>query len=297
MAMKDFLQQWKALPQVPELYFYAIVDSAQDARLLPALRTMAPGMQSQCLLPDANGPELSKAAPHLVELPPFAEDSDVWLSVFRSGTSRPASISVIASHREFAALFAQLVSFTEIVLPDGDEMIFAFWDPAILGTLVGQKDDSTLHVPGPVLSARQRSKLFAGINAWWYWGRTGQQHQIPDDNPQADADQVLLPLKLTPIQVDMLVEASVPDHLLATIKENSPQLLIDLPELDQYARIKQHLLEARRLKIFGMKDMTDYICAALIYGAQMQQNSTIVSLLEKVKAGETDIQDALEQFP
>jgi hypothetical protein len=297
MAMKDFLQQWQALPQAPELCFYAIVDSAQDARLLPTLRAMAPGMQSQCLLVDANGPELSKAAPHLMELPPFAEDSDVWLSVFRSAASNPASTTIIASHREFSALFAHLVSFTDIVLPDGDEMIFAFWDPAILGTLMGQKDDSTLHVPGPVLSARQRSKLLAGISAWWYWDRNGQQHQMRDDTPQADIDQVVLPLKLTSIQVDMLVEASVPDHLLGYIKENRPQLLLDLPESEQYSRVEQHLLEARKLNLRGMQDIINYICAGLIYGSQLHQNGVIGALLDKVKTGQISLPEALEQFP
>jgi Domain of unknown function (DUF4123) len=296
-VMKDFLQQWQVLPQRPELYFYAIVDSAQDARLLATLLAMTPGMQSQCLLVDVNGPELSKAAPHLVTLPPFAEDSEAWLTVFRSAASNPASISIIASHRKFSALFTHLVPFTEIVLPDGDEMIFAFWDPAILGTLVGQRDDSTLHVPGPVLSARQRSKLLAGMSAWWYWDRNGQQHQMRDDAPQADADQVVLPLKLTLIQVDMLVEASVPDHLLGHIKESQPHLLFDLPEAEQYALVEQHLLEARKLNLRGMQDIINYICAGLIYGSKMQHDSVMAELLDNVKTGHISLSEAMEQFP
>jgi hypothetical protein len=297
MSMKDFLQQWQALPLAPDLNFYAIVDSAQDARLLPALRAMAPGTQSQCLLADVNSPELSKAAPHLVALPPFAEDSDAWLSVFRSAASNPASISIIASHWEFTVLFANLAAFTEIVLPDGDEMHFAFWDPAILGTLVGQKGDNTLHVPGPVLSAQQRSRLLAGISAWWYWDRNGQQHQIGDEAPQADIDQVVLPLKLTSVQVDMLVEASVPDHLLGHIKETHPHLLFDLSEAEQYPRIEQHLLEARKLNLRGMQDIINYICAGLIYGSQMQRDSVMTELLDNVKAGQISLSEALEKFP
>jgi hypothetical protein len=297
MVMKDFLQQWQALPQASDLRFYAIVDSAQDARLLASLHAKASNVQSQCLLADVNGPELSKAAPHVVALPPFAEDSDAWLLAFRSGASNPASVSIIASHREFTALYAHLASFTDIVLPDGDEMIFAFWDPAILGTLMGQKDDSTLHVPGPVLSARQRSRLLAGISAWWYWDRNGQLHQMRDDAPQADADQVVLPLKLTSVQVDMLVEASVPDHLLGYIKENRPQLLLDLSATEQYSRVEQHLLEARKLNLRGMQDIINYICAGLIYGTQLQRDSIMTDLLNNVKTGQISLSEALEKFP
>jgi hypothetical protein len=297
MALKDFVLQWQALPQAPELHFYAIVDSAQDARLLATLRAMAPGTHSQCLLADAQGPELSKAAPHLAMLPPFAEDSEAWLSVFQSAATNPACVSIIASHQEFKTLYAQLAAFTEIVLPDGDEMIFAFWDPAILSTLVGQKDDRTLHVPGPVLSARQRSRLLAGMNAWWYWDRNGQQHQMRDDAPQADANQVVLPLKLTSIQVDVLVEASVPDHLLGHIKDIQPQLLFDLPETEHYTRVEQHLLEARKLNLRGMQEIIQYICAGLIYGTQLQHDSIMTGLLDNVKTGQISLSEALEQFP
>ncbi|PFH10926.1 uncharacterized protein DUF4123 [Collimonas sp. PA-H2] len=297
MALPEFLQQWQALPQPPELYLYAIVDSAQDARLLDRLHKITPRAQSQCLLADAQGPELSKAAPHLVILPPVAEDAEAWLLLFRSAASNPASLTIIASPQEFAPLHAHLVQFTEVVLPDGDEMYFAFWDPAVLGTLVGQKDDHTLHVPGPVLSARQCSKLLTKINAWWYWDRDGNLHQVREDVPQPDTDQVRLPLKPTQVQLDMLIEASVPDHLLGYIKETQPELLIDIPEGERYMRVEHYLLEARKLNLRGMQDITRYICAGLIYGSQLQQNSVIEELLEKVKVGQISLPEALEQFP
>ncbi|AIY41053.1 hypothetical protein LT85_1895 [Collimonas arenae] len=297
MVMQEFLQQWQALPQVPDLHLYAIVDSAQDARLLAKLHKTTPWMHSQCLLADVQGPELSKAAPHLATLPSVAEESEAWLTLFRSAASNPASLSIIASRQEFAPLHAHLEQFTEIVLPDGDEMHFAFWDPAILGTLVGQKDDNTLHVSGPVLSARQRSRLLTGISAWWYLDRNRQLRQIRDETPQSDAGQVALPLKLTQVQTDMLVEASVPDHLLGHIKENQPQLLFDIPEGERYARVERHLLEARKLNLRSMQDIINYICAGLIYGSQMQQNSVIGELLDKVKTGQISLPEALEQFP
>lgn len=296
-VMKDFLEQRQALPHTSDLRLYAIVDSAQDARLLTTLHNTTPKTQSQCLLADAQGSELSKAAPHLVTLPPFAEDDDAWLLLLRSAASNPACVSIIASPLQFALLYAHLAPFTEIVLPDGDEMHFAFWDPAILGTLVGQKDDSTLHVPGPVLSALQRSKLLTGISAWWYWGRNGQQHQIVDQVRLSDTDQVALPLKLTSVQTEMLIEASVPDHLLGYLKENQPQRLLNVSDTEQYSRVKQYLLEARRLNLRGMQDIINYICAGFIYGDQMQHNSIMAELLDNVKTGKISLPEAFEQFP
>jgi hypothetical protein len=296
-VMKQFLEHWETLSHAVTLHLYAIVDSAQDASLLAALHKATPETHSQCLLPDAQGPELSKAAPHLVALPPFSEKLDAWRIIASRAAANPASVTVIASALQFPRLHAQLAAFTEVVLPDGDEMHFAFWDPVILGTLVGQKNDSTLHVPGPVLSARQISKLLMGIQAWWYWGRDGKEHQIEDQAPQSDANQVMLPLKLTPIQTEMLIEASVPDHLLGYMKQNQPMLLHGMSELEQYLSVKRHLLAARKLNLRGMQDLINYICAEFIYGEQMRNDHVIVELLGKVKAGEITLAKAMEQFP
>lgn len=298
MLVNNFKEQVQALPNTPELHLYILIDFAQDPQLLAALERVTPDTQSRCLLKDARDSEdLSKVAPHLATLPPYADDSKLWISLLRKGAEFPASFTLIASAWDLPTLHAHLEQFTEIILPDGEEKYFAFWDPAILGTLVGQKDDDTLYIPYPALSAPQRTKLLTGISAWWYWSRYGALQQIKDTDPQSVSDQVVLPLKLTPVQEEMLVEASVPDHLLGYIKENQPQLLMNLSAPEQYERIKKHLLEARHLKLFGMQDMVNYICAALIYGDQMQKNSTVTALLEKVKRKEINLKEALEQFP
>ena len=66
---------------------------------------------------------------------------------------------------------------------------------------------------------------------------------------------VPLPRKLTQIQVDMLVEAGMPDQLLFIVKENPPLLLLDVPANEQYPRMAKHLIEARRLTLLGMRDI------------------------------------------
>jgi hypothetical protein len=154
-------------------------------------------------------------------------------------------------------------------------------------------------VPAPVLSERQRSRLLHGIVAWWYWDRDGNPQQIlPRDNAEAAATHLVsLPLKFTQVQVDMLVEAGVPDQLLDMIKENQPQLLWEIPPSQQYKVIEKYLFEARKLKLFGMRDILNYICSALIYGDALQTNAAIAALLEQVKVGAISFDVAMEQFP
>ncbi len=292
-----FAAQVQALTAKAELHFYAIVDSAQDKQLLGAIQKMWKATQTLCLLPDAQGSEAAKVSPHLVSLPAPDNKVGIWQTLLKAGQSLPASLTLIASDLEFGALHAHLSQFTEIVLPDGTGMLFAFWDPAILGTLIGQKDDTTLHVPGPAFSARQKKKLLRGIASWWYWDRRTERHQIilaagPDED-----GEVKLPLLLGQGQVDMLVEASVPDHILAYVRENQPQLLAAIGAIEQYFVVERSLLEARKVGLQGMQDMVNYACASLIYGERMHTDTVIINLLGEVKAGRMNMNQAMEKFP
>lgn len=283
----------------PDLRCYAIIDCAQDATLLERFAKASLSMRSMCLLPAAIEAGVEDSSPHLVQLSPLAADADEWPHFVDEGSHHPAKFTLLASALEFDDVWASLSSFTEIVLPDDTEMIFAFWDPAILGTLTGQTSDTTLHVPGPVLSERQRARLLQGVSAWWYWDRRGAPQQVlPAAGLEAGiALLVPLPLKLTQIQVDMLVEAGMPDQLLSIVKENQPLLLIDVPADEQYPRMAKHLIEARRLTLLGMRDIANYACAALIYGEAMYADSDIQALLARVRSGEINFDTAMDLFP
>ena len=180
MSIQLFEEQWSTLARrhdAAPLSLYMLVDSAQDERLSRAIAQAVPDTRSNCLLTIAHGHDLESAAPHLVTMPSFDASRAFWHAVFDNGAANPACQSLIASALDFDALHAHMQSYIEVVMPD-DEMILAFWDPAILGTLVGQEDDATLHVPGPVLMAPQRSHFLEAAAGWWYWGRNGNLHLI-----------------------------------------------------------------------------------------------------------------------
>ena len=282
-----------------DLNCYAIIDHAQDASLLAKFEKHGLSTHSKCLLPAALDTEMADYAPHLVALSPLAADAESWPDILQGGARHPASFTLLASGLSFDTLWDHLAAFTDIVLPDATDMIFAFWDPAVLGTLTGQKSDRTLHVPVPVLSERQCARLLQGISAWWYWDRDGNPQQVlpRGGEESAAAHLVTLPLKLSQVQVDMLVEAGVPDQLLSMVMENQPQLLWDIPAAQHYRTMEKHLFDARRLKLFGMRDILNYTCAALIYGNAMDSDPVIAALLAQVKAGAISFDAAMEQFP
>ena len=296
MSIATFEAQLTALGKEGEaLHAYMLVDPAQDSRLPGAIVKAVPGLRSKCLLSLQQGADLERVAPHLVSMPAFDADKAFWQAIFDNGEARPACQTVIASALGFDALYAHLHSQVEVVMPDGEIMVLAFWDPAILGTLLGQPDDTTLHIPGPALTLGQQAHLMKGMLGWWYWDRDGGMHSVRVS--EKPIDESTGPLKLVDVQVDILVEASVPDHLLSYLRQTKPQLLGGMPASKHYQIIKKYLKEARMLELFGMQDIMNYICAVLIYGERMALDPKIAELLTKVKAREISINDAFDRFP
>lgn len=277
----------------PAWRWYAIADSAQN-KALPAALSDGEG-QLACLLGATQGSPLAEQSPHLVQLPSPARGGAAWQWIGQMATRQPC-LTVLASRLPFDPLFEQLKQFTEIRLPDGEEMFFAFWDPAILGTLMGQEDDATLYVRGPVLEPEQRRALCGGLQGWWYWDREAAMHAIMVD-PAAAPQRLPGPLPLTQAQVDALVEASVPDHVLYFVDLNQPQLLADLRPEERYGFVMRAVAGARDIGLEKMGDLTNYVCAALIYGQRWQHDNVIGDLLARVKSGGLEFSHALEMLP
>lgn len=278
--------------QDPSLNWFAIADSAQHRDLPGAI--LQRGFQARCLLGAAPGSPVSKHAPHLVELRPPQQGGTPWHWISLNASSRPC-VSIIATVMPFEALFAQLSEITEVILPDEEVMFFGFWDPAILGTLVGQADDLTLHVAGPVLNQVQLETLLHEIHGWWYWDRDGKQCAIsPVMNPHP---RPAVRFRLNQQQVDDLVEASVPDHVLYYLELNQPLLLEPIQKKARYQLVRKGLVEARTVGLLKMDELVNYVCLTLIYGARFQEDKIIRELLDRVSRGQLSFASALESMP
>jgi hypothetical protein len=273
------------------LNWYAVADSAQHDALPRAVAHGAPKLR--CLLEVPEGSPVSQKSPHLVQLISPLEPSNTWSWIYLNARLKPC-ISIIAARNSFEDVFTQLSSCTEVSLPDGDEMILAFWDPAILGTLLGQSDDRTLHIKGPVLKQDQRTKLIGNLNAWWYWDRTGSIHSIVlEEVPCRLFDRSIT---LSQQQVDDLVEASVPDHVLHYINSNQPHLLDGVASEKRYEFVSHALSRGRAIGITGMRDLVNYICVELIYKEKMN-DIAVTQIFDDVKAGRMEFDAALDQLP
>jgi len=278
--------------QNPSYKWYVIADSAQHHSLPNAV--VQKNYRIECLFKATQGTMLARHAPHLVEMCSPAEYGQTWRWIALNGKSKPC-VTVIASPMRFEEIFERLSLFMEVIMPDGAGMFLSFWDPAILGTLVGNSNDLTLHVKGPVLDDAQRAAFTSKLSRWWYWDRLGGlQLIISEENTEPTSPS---PFSLTQQQVDELVEASVPDHVLFYMQLNQPLIIEGMPVSQRYSSVRNALREARLIGLGSMRDLLNYCCVALIYRERMSEDQEIRHLLNEVRQRKMSLFQAIQEFP
>lgn len=279
------------------LQLYALTDPAMDRGSHRRLLEVGAGDVS--LLSTLSAPD--EASPHLVWLGPlFPMDTRTRNLLEREHAS--AAFTVLVSALSLDLLRNHLGAFADVTLPGQHDMLLAIWDPAILATLVGQADDFTLHVPGPVLTAPQRKAMLAPIHVWWYRDRESNWHRIEggkSPNVVSVPSDAALPLTLNQEQEDALVEASVPDQVIYHLEQNRPTLFdqAPLPREQRYRFVHQVLKAARQLGLQGMRDLVNFVALCLIYQQRMGDDPQIVRLLDQIQRKSITMDEAMELMP
>lgn len=293
----ELIEQWRsawaqATAAQPALRLFALVDPAQNRRVVPLV--VAESAPNECLFGHELDSPIARATPRLVSLiDPDASSLSAWL--LRAMPTLPVA-TLLASTAGLPVLASHLRTCLDVELEGLDSMVLALWDPAILGTLVGQPDDDTLHVAGPALQHLQVEDLLAPLSHWWYCDREGGLHDAVPSGMRAERhDGVMRNKVLTQAQVSDLVEASVPDHLLQHIRQNQPELLERVPGTQHYRFVQQQLRRARARGLEGTGDIVNYVCLALAFGSRFDELPSMAVLWEKVKDGLMTFDEVLDK--
>lgn len=274
----------------PGLNWYAIADNAQQKNLHNLLKSRY--SRARCLFGSSDGSPVAQFSPHLVELVEPVEKDDSWSWISNNAMLKPC-ISIFSTDQDFMWTYDKLVDLAEVELPDRECMYFAFWDPAILGALVGQEDDLTLHVKGPVLSCEQKKHLVFGLEGWWYWSRDEKLHEVNLGEKGGVCGGKLI---LSQTQVDELLEASVPDHILYFLSRYQPALICSIPISKKYDFVRGALNRGRAIGLESMGDLVSYICAELFYKNKMHSDPGICRALEQVRLKRMTLTAAFMEF-
>ncbi|RYF49906.1 MAG: DUF4123 domain-containing protein [Cytophagaceae bacterium] len=136
---------------------YALVDPAQDPGVIGRIAQDAAA--NACLFGYALDSPIAKATPRVVAILDV-QSSALFTWIARHAPHKPVATLMI-SQLPLDALAEHLQQQMDVKLHGVGAMFLAFWDPSILGTLVGQADDETLHVAGPVLDAEQLRRFLS----------------------------------------------------------------------------------------------------------------------------------------
>lgn len=286
--------EWqKIIEASPEQNLFALIDIAQEPSLLQRIRDRE--LPSACLYGYAPDSPIAKGTPRLVQIDPL-RDETLLSRLIGLSSNRPIA-TILAANCDLSVLLSHIRACTDVRLDGHDDMFLAIWDPAILGVLLGVAADRTLHVEGPVLSLEQAKALVGPIHRWWYWDRKGNRQEIAWMLTQTDVLAVDLPLQLNSEQVEMLVEASVPDHLIYHLRTNLPELLEKLPVDKRYEFVCQQLKRARTHGLEGTGDLVNYVAIALAFGARFDEQDEVAATLRQVKEKKLSFDQAIKSLP
>lgn len=191
------------------LNFYILADAAQDSKFLKAFIHL----RQKYLIIEAAGEKARAVSPHLLQIPKDLSSKEwQWIQRNIVGTS---VMTIIVSGLSFKLLFDHLRHFLEIQLDGGLDLFLAFCDPTILATLVGNKEDSSLYVQGPIFNKQQIQDLLTPIHSWWYWNKMQQLQKIAGFNQYLENRPIIkTPIQLTVEQEEQMIEATLPDNLI-----------------------------------------------------------------------------------
>lgn len=290
----DWQMEWQAaLSEQPDLNLFALVDVAQEPSLLR--RFHSNDLDSACLYGYEPDSPIAKATPRLLQID--RQRHETLLSyLVRQSKFRPLG-TMLAATCNLSELTTHLRACMDVRLDGHDDMFLAIWDPAILGTLLGETADQTLHMQGPALTAEQAKALVGPVLHWWYWDRKGNCHNIAKAVVQSNSSPESIPLQLDSQQVDMLVEASVPDHLLYHLNTNLPELIEKLVAEKRYDFVRQQLKRGREHGLDGTGDLVNYIAIALAFGARFDEITSVAQILQRVKDKELSFEQAMKLLP
>jgi hypothetical protein len=194
-----------------------------------------------------------------------------WIA--KNGTYT-STVIMLSSPLQIESLRNRLTARLDVRISEDMKAMLRFFDPRIFEGLVD------------VLIPEQLAKFLAPANEWWYIDRAGKLISV---EAKFDAvDESVVPLELSAKQEFDLIDASDPDRVLASLRENVPDLIQKQPLCAQYDFVATNLEVARSAGLTSRADFVLYNIVVLERGLDFTKSATWSSLLENVKSKSMD---------
>ncbi|WP_439860433.1 DUF4123 domain-containing protein [Pseudomonas sp. MBLB4136] len=264
---QDWLTDWQQCAADERQAVYALLDGAQDAKLLQHIWTAHPDPQAESLFLHTPRAELSEQGPWLLHLD---GEPALWQELLAQLEQRPLGI-LVASPAPLAELAEHLRHLLDARLADGELALMRYYDPQVMA---GLQDPAC---------AYWRAQAIRAGEAWAAW----LPLEARDCHLQGPArDAAPLPLAPAEIAIDAdmqqaLARASAIPRLLGQLHQHCPEPLAQWTAQDQYQWAAQ--LD-KRLQQHGISDRQDRLFLAVLaleQGEQLWLKPQIQAALER----------------
>ena len=251
---QDWLTDWQLRAADEQLAVYALLDGAQDAKLLQQIWTAHPDPQVESLFLHTQRAELSEHGPWLLHLD---GEPALWQMLLTQLEQHPLGI-LIASPAPLAELTRHLRPLLDARLADGELALMRYYDPQVMA---GLQDPACAYWRAQAIRARE---------AWAAWLPL-EARDCQLQGPTRDA--ATLPVAPAEIAIDAdmqqaLARASAIPRLLGQLHKHYPEPLARWTTQDQYQWAKQ--LD-QRLQHHGISDRQDRLFLAVLALEQGEQ--------------------------
>lgn len=259
---------------------YALIDCSADTAIYDEIKKSFAHLRSETLydgLPD----DIQKSAPLLVA---FTEKEEEWIKWLEAKSVGISFAAVLWSGLSLNALAKQLTHQLDQTLPDGQAVLFRFFDPRIIGALV------------PILDERQKSILFGSIHRWGWWNRCGvwESFAYPNANHSPEKEE----LSLTVEQVAKLSNANLPDEVKNRIEQYDSALLHGNTRCINYKKINSSIQSAKqKFKLISAEDIGLFCIFDFQFKPSWTEVSPFTEALQYAQTGNKSFTDIVEEIP
>lgn len=181
--------------------------------------------------------------------------------VAKNGTYT-STVIMLSSPLQIESLRNRLAAGLDVRLSEDMKAMLRFFDPRIFEGLM------------KVLSVEQLATFLAPAEKWWYVDRAGKLTSVEAKFNAVDESAV--PLELSAEQEFDLIEASDPDRVLASLRDNVPDLIQTQPLSAQYDFVARNLHVARGAGLTSIADFVLYNMVVLIKGLDYIRGGELV---------------------
>lgn len=193
-----------------------------------------------------------------------------------------STVIMLSSPLKIQSLQSRLTARLDVGISEDMKAMLRFFDPRIFEGLMN------------VLSPEQLNTFLAPAEKWWYVDRAGKLMSL--EATFNAIEKSAAPLVLSAKQEFDLVDASEPDRVLASLRENVPELIQKLPLSNQYAFVATNFKTARSNGLISIADLVLYNIVVLVKGIDFVKGATWSTLMDDVKSKSIDFLEVVSSL-